>query len=108
MRQRPLEARKIVGPRFGFTITKKIGNAVTRNRIRRRLKAAFAAGAAKQACPSCDYVIVARSAAFDRPFALLLEDVTRAFAALHDSAKRNHLKGGRTGAGETGAQKGST
>ena len=35
------------GPRFGFTITKKLGNAVTRNRIRRRLKAAFAAGAGR-------------------------------------------------------------
>lgn len=71
------------GPRFGFTITKKIGNAVTRNRIRRRLKAAFASEIKDADLGPCDYVVVARLAALDRPFADLLHDVNRAFAALH-------------------------
>lgn len=70
------------GPRFGFTITKKIGNAVTRNRIRRRLKAAFAADLKRRELGSCDYVVVARRAALDRPFALLLGDVSEAMSAL--------------------------
>jgi ribonuclease P protein component len=75
------------GPRFGFTITKKIGNAVTRNRIRRRLKAAFAADIKQRELDqrelgSCDYVVVARHAALDRPFDLLLGDVTQALSAL--------------------------
>jgi ribonuclease P protein component len=78
------------GPRFGFTITKKIGNAVTRNRIRRRLKAAFAARAKGANLGACDYVIVARHAAVDRPFDLLLDDVGRALAALH-SVKSRHV-----------------
>nr|WP_081625171.1 ribonuclease P protein component [Hyphomicrobium denitrificans] len=94
--------------RFGFTITKKIGNAVTRNRIRRRLKAAFAAAASQHARPSCDYVIVARHAALDRPFATLLEDVARAFAALHDNAKRGRANDARPKSGKTGVRKGST
>lgn len=94
--------------RFGFTITKKIGNAVTRNRIRRRLKAAFAATAEGHARPSCDYVIVARHAALDRPFAALLEDVARAFAALHDNAKRSRSGEARPRPGKTVARKGST
>ena len=94
--------------RFGFTITKKIGNAVTRNRIRRRLKAAFAATAPDHARPSCDYVIVARHAALDRPFATLLEDVARAFAALHDNAKRGRANDARPKPGKTGVRKGST
>jgi ribonuclease P protein component len=87
MRERPTTGTGAIGPRFGFTITKKIGNAVTRNRIRRRLKAAFAAAARAYAQPSCDYVIVARQAALDRPFALLLEDVGRALSALHGNRK---------------------
>ena len=71
----------------GSRSPKKLGNAVTRNRIRRRLKAAFAAGAGG-AEASCDYVIVARRTALDRPYALLLEDFTRALAALRGSNKR--------------------
>ncbi len=87
MRERPAAAtRRGVredGPRFGFTITKKIGNAVTRNRIRRRLKAAFAAETKAKSLGACDYVIVARHAALDRPFELLLRDVDKAIVALH-------------------------
>ncbi len=82
------------GPRFGFTITKKIGKAVTRNRIRRRLKAAFAAQTKDANLGACDYVVVARHAALDRPFELLLGDVGRAMAALH-GAKTAHA--GRKG-----------
>jgi ribonuclease P protein component len=94
--------------RFGFTITKKIGNAVVRNRIRRRLKAAFAASAGDHARSSCDYVVVARHAALDRPFAALLEDVARAFAALHDNAKRDRSNDARPRPGKTVVKKGST
>jgi ribonuclease P protein component len=86
MRERPPSPKHGSGARFGFTITKKLGNAVTRNRIRRRLKAAFAA-AADGAKASCDYVVVARRAALDRPYGLLLADIERAFAALHRNAK---------------------
>jgi ribonuclease P protein component len=108
MRERTAPAGDESGARFGFTITKKIGNAVTRNRIRRRLKAAFAAKAGEHARQTCDYVIVARIAALDRPFALLLEDVARAFAALHDSAKRSRTNNERSPSHRTPAPKGST
>jgi ribonuclease P protein component len=77
--------KRATGPRFGFTITKKLGNAVARNRIRRRLKAAFAAARDQHATAPCDYVIVARHAALDRPFTLLLEDVARSLSTLHRS-----------------------
>ncbi|HML31140.1 MAG TPA: ribonuclease P protein component [Hyphomicrobium sp.] len=84
MRERSAAApRGGAGPRFGFTITKKIGNAVTRNRIRRRLKAAFASELRDAKLGPCDYVVVARHAALDRPFDLLLGDVSRALTALH-------------------------
>jgi ribonuclease P protein component len=69
--------------RFGFTVTKKIGNAVTRNRIRRRLKAALAELAPALAQPGFDYVVVARPVAFSRPYADIIGDLTRAFAIIH-------------------------
>lgn len=77
------ERIKQPGPRFGFTVTKKLGNAVTRNRIRRRLKAAITAAALETAHAGFDYVVVARAVALDRPFPELLEDVRRAMKAVH-------------------------
>src|ERR1700690_1195885 len=47
-------------PRVGFTVTRKIGGAVERNRIRRRLKAALAAASAIAPNAHSDYVLVAR------------------------------------------------
>ena len=73
-------------PRFGFTVTKKLGGAVVRNRIRRRLKAAIALVAAALARPNHDYVIVARREALDRPFADLKKDLERALQRVHHPA----------------------
>jgi ribonuclease P protein component len=69
-----------VGPRVGFTVTRKIGGAVERNRIRRRLKAALAAASAIAPDAHSDYVLVARRPALTRRFAALVADVERAFA----------------------------
>jgi ribonuclease P protein component len=75
------------GPaRFGFTATKKLGNAVARNRIRRRLKEAVRLVAPSQARADCDYVLIAREAAATRPFVALEQDLLAAFAALHAPA----------------------
>jgi ribonuclease P protein component len=73
-------------PRFGFTATKKLGKAVTRNRIRRRLKEAVRQVAPGAARDGCDYVLIAREAAATRPFAVLERDLAAAFAALHAPA----------------------
>lgn len=86
MRRRDGPDLNVSGARFGLTITKKLGNAVTRNRIRRRLKAALAAHAGNLARPDGDYVVVARAAAVDRQFSVLLTDVERALARLGDTA----------------------
>ncbi|OJT94911.1 MAG: ribonuclease P protein component [Alphaproteobacteria bacterium 65-7] len=69
--------------RVGFTASKKIGNAVTRNRAKRRLRAA-----ASQLLPLLgraghDYVLVARGSTVARPFAALLSDITTALKAAH-------------------------
>lgn len=78
-----LEGRKRAGEasgaRFGFTVTKKLGGAVVRNRMRRRLKAALVEVVAMCADPAFDYVVVARPPAVDRPFTDLCKDFAAAF-----------------------------
>ena len=69
--------------RVGFTASKKIGNAVARNRAKRRLRAA-----ASQLLPLLgrgghDYVLVARGTTVARPFPALLSDITTALKAVH-------------------------
>jgi ribonuclease P protein component len=70
------------GPRVGFTVTKKVGGAVERNRIRRRLKEALRQAAAIAPSPGHDYVLMARREALTRPFAALIADIERAFAQM--------------------------
>ena len=79
---RPVDGRA-GPPRFGFTATKKLGNAVMRNRIRRRLKEMVRLAAPVHACDGHDYVLVARPTAATRPFAALERDLIAALAALH-------------------------
>ena len=74
-------------PSFGFTVTKKIGNAVVRNRIRRRLRA-VARQAALHGAAGADYVLIARSAALTLPFERLVTDLIGGLAALPASHAR--------------------
>ena len=65
-------------PRIGYTTTKKIGKAHTRNRCRRRLRAAAALLFAKYAMPGFDYVLVARYTTEKAKFAVICEDLVYA------------------------------
>jgi ribonuclease P protein component len=69
--------------RLGFTCTKKLGNAVTRNRIRRRLKEAARLSISALARPGFDYVIIGRSASEARTFEDLQKDIISALSKLH-------------------------
>jgi ribonuclease P protein component len=64
--------------RVGFTVTKKVGNAVVRNRVRRRLKEAarLVLGAAQ--APAADIVLIGREATRTRKFTALQDDLRRA------------------------------
>lgn len=66
-------------PRFGFTVSKKNGNAVIRNRIRRRLRAAVGDIVSKETPAPLDYVIISRPTALHRPYDQLLRDLAFAF-----------------------------
>jgi ribonuclease P protein component len=72
-----------VGPRFGFTVTKQMGNAVVRNRIKRRLRAALAEVAGQHAAAGFDYVIIARTDAHGCDYQLLIDDFAAGFARVH-------------------------
>ena len=69
------------GPaRLGFTVTKKIGNAVVRNRTRRRLKEAARLLLAARPLGGVDLVLIGRDATRRRDFAELQDDFRRALA----------------------------
>ncbi|MEP4380103.1 MAG: ribonuclease P protein component [Alphaproteobacteria bacterium] len=64
--------------RVGFTATRKIGNAVVRNRARRRLRAAVREIIPTRARPNLDYVLIARAATGARDYGALREDLVTA------------------------------
>lgn len=72
------------GIRVGYTCSKKVGNAVLRNRAKRRLRALARAVIPRLGQPGWDYVLVGRpGATVERAFADLLTDLERAMAAVH-------------------------
>jgi ribonuclease P protein component len=70
------------GPRVGFTASRKVGNAVARNRARRRLRAAAREVMPDAARPGHDYVIIARGATLVRPYRALVGDLEEAMRRL--------------------------
>jgi ribonuclease P protein component len=68
--------------RFGFTVTKKTGNAVERARMRRRLKEAIRTTEGLPVRHGHDYVMVARRDALRTPFSELSKQIGRALAAI--------------------------
>jgi ribonuclease P protein component len=68
--------------RIGFTVSRKVGNAVARNRARRRLRAAVEAVMPTTALDGYDYVVIGRAATLKRPFTALCEDLETALRRL--------------------------
>jgi ribonuclease P protein component len=92
---RPREAGSASSVRVGFTASRKVGNAVARNRAKRRLRAVAASVLSREGEPGTDYVLIARASTADRPFASLLADLERTVRRLNRAAAR-----GRTSAAE--------
>jgi len=68
--------------RVGFTATKRIGNAVVRNRAKRRLREIARKLLPELGTAGVDYVFIARNSTIDREFAQLLDDARRALLKL--------------------------
>lgn len=78
--------------RFGFTVTRKIGNAVVRNRVRRRLKESVRLTLkdhqfGQQIDVGADYILIARRPALTISFERLLDDVKRGLLRLSTAPK---------------------
>jgi len=80
-------------PRFGFTITRQVGKAVERNRIRRRLKAAVGKLQREHARPDFDYVLIARRSALEQAFPALVADLATALDRVNSGAARHNRRG---------------
>ena len=81
--------RRETGPHIGegFTATKKVGNSVTRNRAKRRLRAAAAALLSRLGLPNYDYVFIARLDTATIGWPRLLDDMESALISLADTFK---------------------
>ena len=69
--------------RVGFTVTRKVGGAVIRNRARRRLRAAVETVMPTHAAPGRDYVVIGRARTNARPFSDLVGDLETALRKLN-------------------------
>jgi ribonuclease P protein component len=68
------------GIRFGITVTKKIGNAVTRNRMKRRFRELLRAALPVQGLADHDHVLIGRAGGVERDFHLMAEELAKALA----------------------------
>ena len=66
--------------RYGITVTKKIGNAVVRNRMKRRFRALLRDILPDQGLAGTDHVVIGREGGIERDFALLGDDLRVALA----------------------------
>jgi len=70
-------------PRIGYTVTKKLGNAVTRNKIKRRLREAVRQILSQNCRSGHDYVIIGRQSAIRADFPHILGDLKLAVKKVH-------------------------
>ncbi|MFC6788394.1 ribonuclease P protein component [Methylobacterium komagatae] len=89
-----LRSSEAGGLRLGFTVTKRVGHATERNRIKRRLRAVVAEVAAALpadlADRTADIVLVARRPALHADFAALADDLRKAIPAVTRVGKPDH------------------
>ena len=68
--------------RVGFTVSRRVGNAVIRNRVRRRLREVARLVIPVQARPDLDYVLIGRQGAVSRDFTVLQQELIEALKRL--------------------------
>jgi ribonuclease P protein component len=80
------------GKRFGVTVTKKIGNAVVRNRMKRHFRELLRAALPGEGLPDTDHVLIGREGGVERDFATMREELSvalgRAREGKGDPARR--------------------
>ena len=88
-------AREKAGPpRVGFTVSKQVGNAVERNRVRRRLRELVRLAPATALYPGHDYVLIGRRAALKLAFDAMVKELGSALRRVHGSGKNGSPQSG--------------
>ena len=82
------------GKRFGITVTKKVGNAVVRNRMKRRFRELLRDALPAEGLEDHDHVLVGRSGGITRDFHRMREELTHALAAA-SAGKGDRARGPR-------------
>ena len=92
-----------LGLRFGLTVTKKVGHATERNRIKRRLRAAIQEAASGHVATNVDVVVIGRRDILTADYGVLIEDLRR---ALRTVTKPKTTRPGETSSPSTGERRG--
>lgn len=92
--------------RYGLTASRKVGGAVARNRARRRLRALAEQWLPQAGRPGTDYVLIARSATVERPFAELEQDLRSALEKIVTARQGGGQRGPRRAARKPGPRDG--
>jgi ribonuclease P protein component len=87
---RPNDGR---GVRFGITVTKKIGNAVVRNRMKRRFRELLRGALPTAGLPDHDHVLIGRAGGVERDFHLMADELAKALERAREG--RGDPSGGR-------------
>ena len=108
------EAEEAEQVRVGFTVSRKVGNAIRRNRARRRLRAAAMEVLPECGRAGCDYVLIGRAGTLDRRYADLVMDLRTALERVGErigtkspKARPRRPNGSRSGAGGGKAKSGT-
>lgn len=92
------------GIRYGITVTKKIGSAVTRNRMKRRFRELLRAALPVQGLADHDHVLIGRAGGIERDFHLMADELAKALERAREgrgdpAGGRRPRKGNRGGSG---------
>jgi ribonuclease P protein component len=97
------------GVRYGVTVTKKIGNAVVRNRMKRRFRELLRATLPERGLPDHDHILIGREGGVERDFATMAAELsaalTRAAAGEGDRPRKRRSPGDKSRGDKTPGNK---
>ena len=95
MRERCVDNLAVAGIRIGYTVTKKIGNAVERNRIKRRMRAVVHLIMPIYARQAHDYVLIGKRAALNTEFKTMVAELSSSLNRVHQNSTKTGTKNGK-------------
>ena len=95
MRERGEDNFAAEGVRIGYTATKKTGNAVERNRIKRRMRAVVHQVMPIYARQAHDYVLIGKRAALNTEFETMVAELGSSLSRVHQNSDKSGTKNGK-------------